>query len=133
MLKEQVLFLPLDEHGKAVAGITVVSSPGGAEVAHCFDWEGTSIRPGDRYRLHETGWVECGIDFYIDFFFIHDDHLLQQSILLLELPYLLGFYFFKQMEVIISRKLQRTYLPENFADNGNMIVFRLLAVGECLI
>lgn len=75
MLKEQVLFLPLDEHGKAVTGITVVSSPGGAEVAHCFDWEGTSIRPGDRCRLHKTGWVEGGIDFYIDFFFIHVGHL----------------------------------------------------------
>jgi hypothetical protein len=37
------------------------------------------------------------------------------------------------MDVIISRKLQRTYLPENFADNGNMIVFRLLTVGERLI
>ena len=66
MIKEQVLFLPLDEHGKAVTGITVVSSPGGAEVAHCFDWEGTSIRPGDRCRLHKTGWVEGRIDLHID-------------------------------------------------------------------
>lgn len=73
------------------------------------------------------------LSFCIDLFFIHDDHLLQQSILLLELPDFLSFYFFKQMDVIISRKLQRTYLPENFADNGNMIVFRLLTVGERLI
>ena len=128
-----MLLLPLDEYSETVTGVTVIGSPGGTEVAHCFDWEGTSIRPGDRCRLHETGWVECGIDFYIDFLFIHDDHLLQQSILLLELPDFLSFYFLKQMDVIISRKLQRTYLPENFADNGNMIVFRLLTVGECLI
>ena len=133
MFKEQMLFLPLDEDSETVTRVTVICGSGGAEVAHCFDWEGTSIRPSDRCRLHETGWVECGIDFYIDLFFIHDDHLLQQSILLLELPDFLSFYFFKQMEVIISRKLQRTYLSENFADNGNTIVFRLLTVGECLI
>ena len=37
MLKEQMLFLPLDEYGEAVTRVTVIGSPGGAEVAHCFD------------------------------------------------------------------------------------------------
>ena len=42
MLKEQMLFLPLDEHSKTVTGVTVICSPGGAEITHGFDWEGTS-------------------------------------------------------------------------------------------
>ena len=44
---------------------------------------------------------------------------LQQSILLLELPYFLGFYFFQQRDVIISRKFQRAYFFENLTDNGD--------------
>ena len=104
VFKEQVLLLSLDQDSETVSGVTIIGSPSGAEVAHCFDWEGTSIRPGDRCRLHKTGWVECGIDFHIDFFFIHDGHLLQQSILLFEFPDFLGFYFFKQMDVIVIGK-----------------------------
>ena len=68
---EQVLFLPLDEHSKAVTGVTVIGSPGRTEVAHCFDWEGTSIRPCDRCRLHIACRIKVGGYLYIDSFFCH--------------------------------------------------------------
>ena len=71
MLKEQVLFLPLDEYGEAVTGITVICGSCRAEVAHCFDWEGTSIRSGDRCRLHIACRIKVGGYLYIDSFFCH--------------------------------------------------------------
>lgn len=66
VFKEQVLLLLLDEYGEAITRVTVIGSPGGAEVAHYFDGEGTAIRPCDRCRLHKTGWVEGRIDLHID-------------------------------------------------------------------
>lgn len=54
------------EYGEAITRVTVIGSPGGAEVAHYFDGEGTAIRPCDRCRLHKTGWVEGRIDLHID-------------------------------------------------------------------
>ena len=44
VFKEQVLLLSLDQDSETVSGVTIIGNPSGAEVAHCFDWEGTSIR-----------------------------------------------------------------------------------------
>ena len=71
MLKEQVLFLPLDEHSKTVTRVTVIGSPGRTEVAHCLDWEGTSIRTCDRCRLHIACRIKVGGYLYIDSLFCH--------------------------------------------------------------
>ena len=65
------LLLPLDEHSKTVTRVTVIGSPGGAEITHGFDWEGTSIRPGDRCRLHIACRIKVGGYLYIDSFFCH--------------------------------------------------------------
>lgn len=54
------ILLPLDEHSKTVTRVTVIGSPGGAEITHGFDWEGTSIRPGDRCRLHIACRIKVG-------------------------------------------------------------------------
>ena len=66
MFKEQMLLLPLDEDGEAVSGITIICSPGGAEITHFFDGKGAAICPCDGSRLHIDGSIKGGINFYID-------------------------------------------------------------------
>ena len=75
MLKEEVLFLSLNEDSETITAANIISSPGGAEVSYFFNGEGAAICPRDGSRLHIAGGIEGGIDLHIDFFFIHDGHL----------------------------------------------------------